>query len=112
MSTTPTKMRCSHILFSWHGAKNSTHTREIAFALHDAKLVLADILKGSITWGIAVREHSACMQTGFETGDLGWFEQHEILPEIWNTCLVLEVGQIFPEPITSDYGLHLIYRTG
>jgi peptidyl-prolyl cis-trans isomerase C len=112
MSTTPTKMRCSHILFSWHGAKNSTHTRELAFAVHDAKIILADILKGSITWGIAVREHSACMVTGFETGDLGWFEQHEILPEIWQACLVTEVGQIFPEPVNSPFGVHLIFRTG
>ena len=96
MSTTPTKMRCSHILLSWDGAKNSTHTRELAFAVHEAKIILADILKGSITWGIAVREHSACMQTGFETGDLGWFEQHQILREIWQACLVTEVGQIFP----------------
>ncbi len=112
MSTLPTKMRCSHILLSWHGAKNSTHTREIAFALHDAKIILADLKKGSITWNIAVREHSACMQTGFDTGDLGWFEQHEITPEIWTACLVTPVGDIFPEPINSPYGIHIIYRTG
>lgn len=112
MSTLPTKMRCAHILLSWHGAKNSTHTRELAFAIHDAKIILADLMKGSITWNIAVREHSACMQTGFDTGDLGWFEQHEITPEIWNACLVTKVGDLFPEPIDTPYGVHIIYRTG
>lgn len=112
MSTTPTKMRCSHILLSWDKAINSTHTRELCFAIHDAKTIMADLKKGSITWNIAVREHSACMDTGFETGDLGWFEQHEITPEIWTACLVTEIGDVFPEPITSPYGVHIIFRTG
>ena len=52
------------------------------------------------------------MSTGFDTGDLGWFEQHEITPEIWNACLVTKVGDLFPEPIDSPYGVHIIYRTG
>jgi len=55
MSTLPTKMRCAHILLSWHGAKNSTHTRELAFAIHDAKIILADLIK-AVLLGILLSE--------------------------------------------------------
>ena len=37
MDKVPTKMRRSHILLSWAGAKGSTHTRELAFALKEAE---------------------------------------------------------------------------
>ena len=33
------KMRASHILFSYAGAKNSTHSRGIAFAMKEAERV-------------------------------------------------------------------------
>ena len=112
MSNVPDKMRCSHILISWEGAKPCTHTRGLAFALAEANLLLGELKKGTMTWRQAVKGHSACVATPFETGDLGWFQQHEITPEIWVACMVTKIGELSPEPIQSPYGIHVILRTG
>ena len=40
------RMRASHILFSYAGAQNSTHSRGIAFAMQDAERVQKDIEEG------------------------------------------------------------------
>lgn len=109
---TANKIRISHILLSWDKAINSTHSREIGFALHDAHTILADLKKGTISWNQAVYEHSACMETDIHTGDLGWREQHEITPELWVAAITTPVGDLFPEPVNSPYGIHIVYRTG
>jgi hypothetical protein len=108
----PDKMRCSHALFSWHGAKLSTHTRELAFAVAEATMLLGELQRGTMTWTQVVKGHSACMATPFGTGDMGWFQQHEITPEIWVACMVTKVGELAPEPVHSPYGIHIIFRTG
>lgn len=112
MSKVPDKMRCSHILLSWDEAINSTHSRELIFAIYDAKEIISDLLKGSISWDTACKEHSACDVSYYQGGDLGWFEEHEITQEIWNACLITPIGDLCPEPIQSPYGVHIITRTG
>lgn len=112
MSKTPDRMRCSHILLSWDKAVNSTHTRELSFAIHDAKTLIAELKRGGISWDVAVKENSACVDSFLRGGDLGWFQQHEITPELWIACLVTPVGELNPEPVQSPYGIHIIFRTG
>lgn len=112
MTSTPEKVRCSHILLSWDKALHSTHSRELVFAIHDAKQIIEDLQKGTITWKIAVKEHSACLESWQKGGDLGWFPEHVISPEIWSACLATPIDALFPEPIISPYGVHIIYRTG
>lgn len=111
MNSVPQKIRCSHILLSWDDAINSTHSRDLVYAIDDAKKIIADLMSGSITWKVAVKEHSAC-SSYYKDGDLGWFEQHEITPEIWNACMCLDKGDLTPEPVQSPYGIHIITRTG
>lgn len=108
----PTKLRCSHILLSWDQAINSTHSRELVFAIHDAKLLISELQKGTLSWNVACKENSACDRSYLNGGDLGWFQEHEVTPEIWNTCLITKIGDLFPEPVQSPYGIHIIYRTG
>jgi len=112
MSKIPDKMRCSHILLSWDGAINSSHSRDLIFAIYDAKEIINDLLQGSVSWNVACKEHSACDATYYQGGDLGWFEEHQITSEIWNACLITPIGDLFPEPIDSPYGVHIITRTG
>jgi len=105
------KMRCSHIMLSWDGAINSSHSRDLVYAISDAKEIIRDLKNGSISWKNACKEHSAC-DSWFYDGDLGWFERHEITPEIWFGCSILEEGEISSEPIQSPYGIHILMRTG
>lgn len=105
-------MRCSHILLSWDEAIDSTHSRDLAFAIHDAKQLISELQRGGLSWEAACRENSACNVSWNHGGDLGWFQEHEITPEIWLSCLVTDVGDMNPEPVLSPYGVHIIYRTG
>jgi parvulin-like peptidyl-prolyl isomerase len=112
MSNIPKKMRCSHILLSWINAKKSSHTRELAYAIYDAKMIIADLQKGGYSWNTAVDEHTACLTTYNKGGDLGWFEEQDIHVNIWNACLITPVGELCQEPVDTPYGVHIIFRTG
>ena len=68
------KVRCSHILLSHEDAIESTHSKQLYFAVHDAKMIIGELLRGGITWGTAVKEHSACPHSWYRDGDLGWFD--------------------------------------
>jgi len=105
-------MRCSHILLSWKDAKESTHTRELVYAIYDAKMIITELQKGGYSWNTAVNEHTACKTTWKNGGDLGWFEEHSIHFSIWNACLVTPIGELCPEPIDTPFGVHIIFRTG
>lgn len=105
-------MRCSHILLSWDQANDSTHSRELAFAIHDAKALIAELKAGGLSWNTAVKENTACKTTWLNGGDLGWFPEMEITHEIWTACLATPVGELFPEPVNTRYGVHIIFRTG
>lgn len=112
MNQIPEKIRISHILLSWDGAINSTHSRELLFAIHDAKMLIADLWNSRISWHVAVKEHSACRDTVYKDGDLGWFMQHEVTSELWNAGVSCPIGGLYPEPVDSPYGVHIIRRTG
>jgi parvulin-like peptidyl-prolyl isomerase len=105
------KMRLSHILLSWDQALRSTHSRELIYAIDEAKQIIASLQRGGYSWETACKENSAC-DTYINSGDLGWFEEHEITQELWMAGLVTPIGELNPEPVTSPYGVHIIYRTG
>jgi len=108
----PDKMRCSHILLSWDQSINSTHSRELAFAIYDAQTIITELKSGGLSWSAAVKEHTACDASRFKNGNLGWFEESDIVNEIWQACLLTKKDELFPEPVNSPYGIHIIYRTG
>ena len=110
--TKPSKVRCSHILLSWDQAFESTHSRELVFAIHDAKEIIASLKGGGYTWQAAVKEHSACPHSWVSDGDLGWFKFGEVTPELWNACLICPIDELLEEPVQSPYGIHIITRTG
>ena len=107
------KVRCSHILLSFDTALNSTHSRGIYFAVFEAKEIIKELKNGRISWEKAVKEHSACEHSWYRDGDLGWFDLNDgVTPELYNACLIHEVGDLLDEPIESSYGMHIIHRTG
>lgn len=107
------KVRCSHILLSYDEAINSTHSRGLFFAVFEAKEIIKELKNGRISWEKAVKEHSACEHSWYRDGDLGWFDLNDgVTPELYNACLIHEVGDLLDEPIQSPYGLHIIHRTG
>ncbi|MFX1497424.1 MAG: peptidylprolyl isomerase [Promethearchaeota archaeon] len=44
-------------------------------------------------------------------GNLGEFSKGDMVPEFWNACVQLRIGEISP-PVKSKFGYHIIKRTG
>jgi peptidyl-prolyl cis-trans isomerase C len=44
-------------------------------------------------------------------GNLGEFGKGDMVPEFWNTCTKLKIGEI-SQPVKTQYGYHIIKRTG
>ncbi|MFW9820524.1 MAG: peptidylprolyl isomerase [Candidatus Thorarchaeota archaeon] len=44
-------------------------------------------------------------------GNLGEFCKGDMVPEFWNACTKLKIGEI-SRPVKSQYGYHIIKRTG
>ncbi|MHA2039508.1 MAG: peptidylprolyl isomerase [Promethearchaeota archaeon] len=44
-------------------------------------------------------------------GNLGEFSKGDMVPEFWNACTKLKLGEI-SQPVKSKYGYHVIQRTG
>jgi len=42
-----------------------------------------------------------------ELADLGWVDQEDILPEIWNIGIVTRKGEVSP-PVKSEFGYHIV----
>ncbi len=70
-----------------------------------AQGVLTEI-KGGKDFAEAAKEHSTG-PTGPNGGDLGYFEQEQMVPEFANAAFAMQVGEV-SEPVQSDFGWHLI----
>ena len=107
------KVRCSHILLSHENAIESSHSREIYFAVYDAKQIIGELTRGGISWATAVKEHSACPHSWYRDGDLGWFDLNDgITPELYYATNAAQIDELLEEPIETPYGIHIITRTG
>lgn len=107
----PSKMRASHILLSFKGAKNSTHSRSVAVAMAEGDRITAELKKGGVSFDRMARENSACPSKR-NGGDLGWFDPTEMAIEFSSACMNIPIGELGPHPIVSPFGVHIIWRTG
>ncbi|MHA1721223.1 MAG: peptidylprolyl isomerase [Promethearchaeota archaeon] len=77
------------------------------------KLSLAQQIRDDITAGKKfeelARKYSECPSKK-RGGNLGEFGKEKMIPEFWNACVKLKVGQI-SEPVKTSQGYHIIKRT-
>ncbi len=57
------------------------------------------------------REFSSCPSKK-KGGDLGWFRRGQMVLEFERAVFSLEVGQVTREPVKTQFGYHIIKRTG
>lgn len=74
----------------------------------EAKKLIEEIKNGADMQELAY-EHSTdpSVQTNF--GNLGWFGRGVMVPEFEEAVFSLEPGQLYPEPVKSQFGYHVIY---
>ncbi|MHA1729199.1 MAG: peptidylprolyl isomerase [Promethearchaeota archaeon] len=88
------KMRASHILTEKH------------------KIILQvmNMIKNGEDFRKLAHEFSTCPSKK-KGGDLGWFTRGKMVPQFENAVLTLKIGEI-SEPVKTQFGWHLIKRTG
>ncbi len=90
-----TKVRASHILVE----KQS-----------QALKVLEELKAGADFGGLA-KKYSTC-PSGKRGGDLGQFGRGQMVREFEQAAFALKPGQVTEQPIKTQFGYHIIKRTG
>ena len=88
------KVRTSHIL---------VEKQSLALKLHEE-------LKAGGDFAALAKKYSTC-PSGKRGGDLGVFGRGQMVKEFEQAAFALEVGQM-SDPIKTQFGYHLIKRTG
>ena len=74
-----------------------------------AQELYEDILAGDRLEELA-RQFSTCSSKK-RGGNLGEFTKGDMVPEFWNACRNLKIGEV-SKPVKTKYGYHVIKRTG
>ncbi|MFX0075665.1 MAG: peptidylprolyl isomerase [Candidatus Hermodarchaeota archaeon] len=74
-----------------------------------AQELYEDIKSGANFENLA-RQFSTCSSRK-KGGNLGEFAKGDMVPEFWNACTKLKIGEI-SQPVKSKFGYHVIKRTG
>lgn len=73
----------------------------------DARRVLKELKRGANFAALARRE-SADARSAKQGGDLGWFNEGQMIPEFFTAVKQLKKGQVSPEPVKTEFGWHVI----
>ena len=103
------QVRASHILLMYAGSARSTATRTKDEALQQIN-EMKTAIEGGGDFAELAKANSDC-PSGQEGGDLGWFGPGMMVPEFDTAVFALDVGQN-SDVIETDFGYHLIQRTG
>jgi parvulin-like peptidyl-prolyl isomerase len=102
-------VRASHILLMYAGSARSTATRSKV----EAETQIADLetqIANGADFAALAKEHSDC-PSGQSGGDLGQFGRGQMVKPFEDTAFGMEVGDV-SGVIETDFGYHLITRTG
>jgi len=88
------KIRASHILVD---------------KLSLAQQIFNDLKDGESFQKLA-QQYSNCPSKN-KGGDLGEFPKGKMVPEFWNACTKMKIGEI-SQPVKTQFGYHIIKRTG
>lgn len=103
------QVRASHILLMYEGSARSTATRSKEEALAEIQELSTVIAEGG-DFGQLAAENSDC-PSGQQGGDLGTFGRGQMVAPFEEAAFGLEVGET-SGVVETDFGYHLIQRTG
>lgn len=103
------QVTASHILLMYAGSARSTATRSKEEALQQIEQ-LSEQLAGGADFADLARANSDCPSSR-DGGNLGRFGRGQMVPEFENAAFALEIGGT-SEVVETDFGYHLIHRTG
>ncbi|MFW9970777.1 MAG: peptidylprolyl isomerase [Candidatus Odinarchaeota archaeon] len=106
------------------GKQKTTSSREGRDPIHGGKIKASHILVEKFSKAQEIYEdlmagdkfeqlasqYSTCSSKK-RGGNLGEFAKGDMVAEFWNACTKLKIGEI-SQPVKSQYGYHIIKRTG
>jgi len=93
---TPKQVKARHILVS-----DEKMAKEAIETLGKSKNLEADFIK--------MAEEKSTGPSGKNGGDLGWFNDKQMLPEFTEAAFAMKKGEISKTPVKTQYGYHVIY---
>ena len=108
------KVSASHILIAVNAKEDASDEEkkdEEAKALEKAKDIINKLNNGEKFADLA-KEYSDDKATATKGGDLGYFELSDMVSEFSNAVKELSNDEYTKEPIKTEYGYHIILRTG
>ncbi|OEJ65201.1 peptidylprolyl isomerase [Magnetovibrio blakemorei] len=99
----------SHILLMYAGSMRSSASRSKDEAKQQIEALKAE-LDGGASFADLAKEHSDC-PSGADGGSLGTFGKGQMVREFEETTFAMDVDQI-SDVVETDFGYHLIQRTG
>ena len=105
----PDRIRASHILLMYAGSARSSAKRSKQDAATEIDSIKQRVDAGEEFAALA-RQHSDC-PSGKSGGDLGMFGRGQMVAAFEQAAFALPVGQV-SGVVETDFGYHLIQRTG
>lgn len=102
-------IRASHILLMYAGSARSSATRTKDQAESQIRALKAQLDDGA-EFAMLAQQNSDC-PSGRQGGDLGAFGRGQMVPAFEQTAYGLEIGAV-SDVIETDFGFHIIQRTG
>lgn len=97
------ELRVSHIMF-----RPDTTGEEGAF--NRAKAIL-DSIKLGASFEEMAKKYSQDFYSASNGGDIYYITAGDIIPSFENACYKLKAGEVYPEPVRTQFGYHLIKVT-
>ena len=108
------EIKASHILISVDVASDATEEEKQAAeekALKKAKDIIKKLNKGEDFAKLA-KKNSSDEGTSSKGGDLGYFQPSEMVEEFADSVKALKKNEYTKEPVKTQYGYHIILKTG
>ena len=108
------QVKASHILIPVETTDNATEDEKTAaekVAKEDAEKIIKQLKDGKKFADLA-KKHSKDEGTASNGGDLGYFNLDEMVDEFSNAVKDLKVDEFTKEPVKTQYGYHIIIKTG
>lgn len=107
-------MKASHILISASVSSDATEDEKTTAeeeAKKEAEKVIKQLNNGK-KFATLAKKYSDDTATAKNGGDLGYFKSTEMVEEFTNAVKDLEVNEYTKEPVKTQYGYHIILKTG
>ena len=108
------KVKASHILIPVEITEDSTEDEIKAaeeVAKEEAEKIIKKLKDGKKFKDLA-KKHSKDTGTASNGGDLGYFDLNEMVTEFSDAVKKLKVDEYTKEPVKTQYGYHIIIKTG